>query len=114
MQVIETFELFTRVSCNHSSDINTIHRTFASGLQLTSEVPDFQVTNEPVLEYLSGSKERAELEKALAELKDTCTEVPIIIDGKEIKSDLVKYQVAPFDHSRKVAKFYWATPVSTL
>lgn len=85
----------------------------ASALQLTSKLKDFRVTNEPVLEYLPGSKERQELDKAINELKGKCTEVPIVIDGKEFKSDLVQYQVSPYEHSHKVARFYWATSVSS-
>jgi len=90
-----------------------IIRSFASALNLTSKVNDFKVENEPVLEYLPGSSERAELEKAIHELKNVCTEVPIVIDGKEIKTDQVRYQVAPFEHKHKVAKFYWANTVSS-
>lgn len=86
-------------------------RHFACALKLTSTVEPFKVDNEPVLEYRAGSDERRQLEQAISELKNTCTEVPIVVDGKEIKSDLVKYQVAPFEHSHKVARFYWATPV---
>ena len=56
-------------------------------------------------------------------------ECPIIIGGKEYKTDQVKYQVMvrlrtltnpkydihmifqqPHDHQKKIAKFYWATP----
>lgn len=79
-------------------------------LNLTATVEEFTIKNEPVLGYLKGSNERRELETALSRYKDTCTEVPIIIAGKEIKTDNVRYQVMPFDHAKKVAKYYWATP----
>jgi len=36
--------------------------------------------------------------------------IPIIIGGKEYRTDQVMYQPMPHDHSKKVAKFYWATP----
>ncbi|KAI1309398.1 Delta-1-pyrroline-5-carboxylate dehydrogenase, mitochondrial [Halotydeus destructor] len=85
-------------------------RHFASALRLTTAIDDFEVENERVLDYLPGSKERQELEAALADLRSNVTEVPLVIDGKRIKSELVQHQVAPFDHKCKVAQFYWATP----
>merc|ERR1712241_1053597 len=39
-----------------------------------------------------------------------CEDIPIVIGGKEYRTDNVQYQVMPHDHQKKVAKFYWATP----
>ena len=57
-----------------------------------------------------------------------CEDIPIVIGGKEYRTDNVQYQVCtllktirevfltqpnqvmPHDHQKKVAKFYWATP----
>ncbi|KAF7406458.1 hypothetical protein HZH68_005827 [Vespula germanica] len=55
--------------------------------------PDLPLENEPILGYTKGSKERAELEKVLDEMASECTEVPLVIGDKEIKTDLCKYQV---------------------
>jgi len=84
---------------------------------ITSVVPkgdiqlkDFKVENEPILSYMPGSKERADLEAALKKHADKVEECPIIIGGKEYRTDNVQYQPMPFDHEKKVAKFYWATP----
>jgi len=74
------------------------------------EVKDFKVVNEPVFGYLPGSQERAELEAALAKYADVTEDIPIVIGGKEYRTDNVQYQVMPHDHQKKVAKFYWATP----
>ena len=57
------------------------------------EIKDFQVENEPVLSYLPGSKERTELKAALDSIADVTEEVPIIIGGKEYRTDNVQYQV---------------------
>lgn len=57
---------------------------------------DFGVKNEPVLEYLKGSKERQELESALKKTASTTEEVPIVIGDKEFKSADVRYQVGGF------------------
>lgn len=58
------------------------------------KVDDFGVKNEPVLEYLKGSPERAELEKALNETANKTEDVPIVIGDKEFKTDEVRYQVS--------------------
>ncbi|RWS10035.1 delta-1-pyrroline-5-carboxylate dehydrogenase-like protein [Dinothrombium tinctorium] len=84
-------------------------RHLATSLNLTPKIDDFSVKNEPVLSYLNGSEERKQLENALKHYTNTCTEIPLIIDGNELKSDNVRYQFAPFDHSKKVAKYYWAS-----
>ena len=66
---------------------------------ITSVVPkadiqlkDFKVQNEPILGYLPGSKERAELEAALKKHADKTEDCPIIIGGKEYRTDNVQYQ----------------------
>jgi len=74
------------------------------------EIQDFKVVNEPILGYLQGSKERTALESALAKHGSQCEDIPILIGGKEYRTDNVQYQVMPHDHQKKVAKFYWATP----
>jgi 1-pyrroline-5-carboxylate dehydrogenase len=43
--------------------------------------------NEPVKSYAPGSPERAELKKALADLRSAEVDLPMIIGGKEIKTD---------------------------
>ncbi|XP_015597574.1 delta-1-pyrroline-5-carboxylate dehydrogenase, mitochondrial [Cephus cinctus] len=72
--------------------------------------PEFPLENEPVLTYKKGSKERAELEKALDKMAGECEEIPLVIGNEEIKTNLVKYQVMPHNHKNKVAKYHWATP----
>ena len=70
------------------------------------EVTDFKVINEPILGYMPGSQERTALEASLAKYSGECEDIPIIIGGKEYRTDNVQYH----DHSKKIAKFYWATP----
>ena len=55
-------------------------------------VSDFKIKNEPVLGYLPGSKERADLEAALNKYSDVTEDVPIVIGGKEYRTDQVHYQ----------------------
>lgn len=72
------------------------------------KVKDFPLLNEPVLTYLKGSKERAELEAALKATAATTHDVPIIIGDKEYRTNDVRYQVMPHNHKKKLAKFYYA------
>ncbi len=57
------------------------------------QLKDFKVANEPVLSYLPGSKERANLEAALKTHAGQTEDCPIIIGGKEYRTDDVRYQV---------------------
>ncbi|XP_073993091.1 delta-1-Pyrroline-5-carboxylate dehydrogenase 1 [Rhodnius prolixus] len=80
----------------------------ASSVVPEIKIEDFHVKNEPVYEYLPGSKERKELQEALKETASECEEVPIIIGGQEYRTKDVRYQVMPHDHQKKIAKFYYA------
>ncbi|NIM99865.1 MAG: L-glutamate gamma-semialdehyde dehydrogenase [candidate division Zixibacteria bacterium] len=54
--------------------------------------------NEPVYSYAPGSPERKKLKAALDELKSKQTEMPLIIDGKEVRTDNKVKITAPHDH----------------
>nr|AET80385.2 putative delta-1-pyrroline-5-carboxylate dehydrogenase [Leptinotarsa decemlineata] len=99
--------------------LSVCKQTFSASLQrasvrcLGSVVPelkinDFGVKNEPVYEYLKGSKERVELEKELKETAAKTEDVPIIIGDKEFRTKDVRYQVMPHNHKKQIAKFYYA------
>ncbi len=64
--------------------------------------------NEPVLSYAPGSSERAELKKALEELKAKEIEIPLVIGGKEIKTGNVGTCVVPHDHGHRLATYHKA------
>ena len=61
----------------------------------------FQRTNQY---FHTGSKEKAELKKALSELKAKVTEVPLYINGQEILTDSKDTVVCPHNHSHVLAK----------
>ena len=61
------------------------------------------VQNEPVLEFKSGSSERAAVEKALKEIQCKTEDVPIVIGNEEVWTKDVKYQVCV----SKFCKFFW-------
>lgn len=83
----------------------------------TAELKSYVAENEPILEYKKGSRERDELSKMLNAMLDShklkgtgeaLFEVPIVIGDKEIRTNNVKYQLVPFEHSTRLAKFYHA------
>ncbi|EDW69803.1 delta-1-pyrroline-5-carboxylate dehydrogenase, mitochondrial [Drosophila virilis] len=75
---------------------------------LQPKLKDFTISNEPILTYRKDSAERVALKQALETTAATCEEVPIVIGGKEYKTDKVMHQVMPHNHAHKLAKFYYA------
>lgn len=71
---------------------------------------DVSFKNEPMLEYRKGSRERAELERALKEMSATVADVPLVIGGEEVSTgECDRVQTMPHDHRRPLARFKWAT-----
>ena len=62
-------------------------------------------SNEPVLGYLPGSKEKDELKKALKELKSQKIEIPLVIDGKKITTSSKGTCVLPHNHAHVLAEY---------
>jgi 1-pyrroline-5-carboxylate dehydrogenase len=58
-----------------------------------------QPANEPVYSYAPGSPEREKIKAALTELKSKQIEVPLVIDGKEIRTEKKVKITAPHDHN---------------
>ena len=63
-------------------------------------------TNEPILNYAPGSPERKAVEKALADLKSKQIEIPMIIDGKEVKTDKKVEIRSPHNLSHVLGYYY--------
>uniref|UniRef100_A0A8C7B8D9 Delta-1-pyrroline-5-carboxylate dehydrogenase, mitochondrial n=1 Tax=Neovison vison TaxID=452646 RepID=A0A8C7B8D9_NEOVI len=72
----------------------------------TSSPP--KVANEPVLAFTRGSPERDALQKALKDLKGRTEAIPCVVGDEEVWTSDVRYQVSPFNHGHKVAKFCYA------
>ena len=66
--------------------------------------------NEPVLDYLPGSPERAELQAELARQSSQVVEIPVIIGGEEIRTGRIAEVRCPHDHQRVLARYHEATP----
>uniref|UniRef100_G1L802 Aldehyde dehydrogenase 4 family member A1 n=1 Tax=Ailuropoda melanoleuca TaxID=9646 RepID=G1L802_AILME len=67
-----------------------------------------KVANEPVLAFTQGSPERDALQKALKDLKGQTEAIPCVVGDEEVWTSDVQYQVSPFNHGHKVAKFCYA------
>ena len=66
--------------------------------------------NEVVKSYITGSKERDEIQKTYKEMINSFTEVPMFINGKDVKSDNKKQISPPHDHQKIVGEYYIADP----
>lgn len=64
--------------------------------------------NEPVLNYEPGSVEKKELKEKLEELKNKTVEIPLIIGGKEIKTDDMGEIKMPHNHDHVLARYHKA------
>ena len=65
--------------------------------------------NEPVFEYLQGSRERELLERELSDMNSRVIEIPLIIGGKEIRTGKMGKIVNPADHNHVLATYHMAT-----
>ncbi|NLM41163.1 MAG: L-glutamate gamma-semialdehyde dehydrogenase [Firmicutes bacterium] len=66
--------------------------------------------NEPVFAYGPGSPEKAKLKAALEELKGQEIEIPLFIDGKEVRTGRLGDCVIPHNHKHRLGQFHQAGP----
>ncbi len=67
-------------------------------------------SNEPVLAYAPGSRERGELKAALKDFSGRQVEIPVVIGGKEIRTGKTTDTVMPHCHRHVLAKVHQAGP----
>ncbi|MFW9880008.1 MAG: L-glutamate gamma-semialdehyde dehydrogenase [Candidatus Thorarchaeota archaeon] len=65
--------------------------------------------NEPILTYLHGSPEKSLVKIAINKIKNTSLEIPLIINGKKIRTGNVISSIMPHDHHQTLAKYHKAT-----
>ncbi len=66
--------------------------------------------NEPVRSYAPGSPERASLKAKLHDLRSQTIEIPIVIDGKEYRTDKLGECRSPHDHQTVLATYHVMEP----
>lgn len=64
--------------------------------------------NEPVLGYAPGSQEKAALKDELKGMKEAVVEIPLLIGGKEVKTNNFREIRIPHNHSHILAKYHLA------
>ena len=66
--------------------------------------------NEPVLQYEKGSKERELLEKELKRQSSNQVDIPLIIDGKEVRTGKTQKIIMPHDKNHILGQYHQAGP----
>ena len=66
--------------------------------------------NEPVRSYAPGSPEKASLKVRLAAMVAEEVDIPLVIDGQEIRTGDTAVAVSPHDHGHRIATFHQAGP----
>jgi 1-pyrroline-5-carboxylate dehydrogenase len=64
--------------------------------------------NEPVFSYAPGTPEREVLKKKIQELRSEEVEIPLIIGGKRIKTDMLGEVRVPHDHQHLLGRYHQA------
>jgi 1-pyrroline-5-carboxylate dehydrogenase len=64
--------------------------------------------NEPVKSYAPGSADKAELKARLAEMAGERVDIPIVIDGREIRTGVTAQVVMPHAHQHVLADWHGA------
>ena len=67
-----------------------------------------RAVNEPILSFAAGSPERASLQAKYDEMATQTIEIPLIIDGKEIKTGNMGNCVMPHNHQHVLATYHKA------
>ena len=62
--------------------------------------------NEPVKDYAPGSPERKSLKDTINDFKSTSRDIPMIIGGKEVRTDNKLSIHPPHDHGHTLGHYY--------
>ena len=65
--------------------------------------------NEPILSYAPGSAERKELQETVAKMKASPVDVPMYINGKEVRTGNTVSMHPPYDHQHNLGQFHMGT-----
>lgn len=66
-------------------------------------------TNEPIKSYVTGTSERLELKTALDKLYNSQKDIPLIIDGKEVFTNITEEFIIPHEKGHVLARYHKAT-----
>ncbi len=66
--------------------------------------------NEPIYSYLPNSPERKELKRNLYEMLGSEIDIPLVVNGKEVRTGQTEPCVVPHDHSKRLGVYHKAGP----
>ncbi|MDB4126313.1 L-glutamate gamma-semialdehyde dehydrogenase [Candidatus Marinimicrobia bacterium] len=69
----------------------------------------FVAVNEPIMGYTSGSEEKKSIKAKLQEMSSQCIDIPIIIGGKEIRTNNMEKCIMPHNHQHTLATYHKAS-----
>ena len=67
-----------------------------------------EARNEPVRDYIPGSRERASLQLRLEQMRSERIEIPVVIGGKDVGTEQTKPAVMPHDKEHVLADVHQA------
>lgn len=62
--------------------------------------------NEPILSYAPGSQEREELQETVATMKSMEVDIPMFIDGEEVRTGKTISLHPPYEHKHRLGQFH--------
>lgn len=62
--------------------------------------------NEPILSYAPGTPEREELKKTVAEFRSVQKDIPMFINGKEVRTGNTVSMHPPYDHKHNLGSYH--------
>jgi 1-pyrroline-5-carboxylate dehydrogenase len=68
------------------------------------------ISNEPILSYAPGSSEKRELKAAIADVRAVVADIPMIINGKEVRTDKRIDIRPPHDHAHLLGRYHQGDP----
>lgn len=100
------FQLFRGLSIKVLQ--NQVTRSQTSSVVPIQKFEKIYFKNEPILEYKAPSTELKNLEQSLEKYKTNVEDIPIVIGGNEIRTNLECHQVIPYKHSHNIARYCYA------
>ena len=79
-----------------------------AGFAGTRRIPP--AVNEPVRSYAPGSPEKLALKERLSTMANERVDIPLIIDGRDVRTGELAHVVMPHDHQHVLADWHMATP----
>ncbi|XP_036323069.1 delta-1-pyrroline-5-carboxylate dehydrogenase, mitochondrial-like [Rhagoletis pomonella] len=108
INIENALKISSRASSSQARQAEISEAKLTNSVLSSEKFTDIRIYNEPIPQYLSGSDDIKKLENALERYQNNCEDIPIVINGKEIRKGKEVYQVIPHRKSHKLAKYYYA------